>query len=305
MNRAAAGFGLLAGALLLIVIVAAVRGRMVPGQATAEPVTPPPQVGDCVTQDPNALGADLYTWTTVLPSVPTEPCTGNRFGEVVGVVPADTARAAIADTGTPPCQAPVDEYLGMQGTLPPDNGGFYRIDAVPVAVVGPDDKQRAAGQDWAACLVYLPLSGDAAAPLRIDHSLRGAWEHPVDSRLFTVCWEQAVPFLIGNCWAPHPFEVLAAARLPPGTAPEAATAACRDFAVATLGSSAALDRGDVNVQLLPVRPDPNNDATLLTGPAAVTSDGNHDTACLATPRDPTRRLTAPLRGLGDAPIPLN
>jgi len=173
-------------------------------------------------------------------------------------------------------------------------------------VVGPDDKQRAAGQDWAAaCLVYLPLSGDAAAPLRIDHSLREAWQHPVDSRLFTVCWEQAVPFLIGNCWAPHPFEVLAAARLPAGTAPEAATSACREFAVATLGSSAALDRGDLDVQLLPVRPDPDNDATLLTGPAAVTADGNHDTACLAAPRDPNRRLTAPLRGLGDAPTPMN
>jgi len=71
----------------------------------------------------------------------------------------------------------------------------------------------------------LPLSGDAAAPLRVDHSLRGA--------------------------------------------------------------------------------DPGNDAALLTGPAAVTSDGTHDTACLATPGDPTRRLTAPLRGLCDAPTPLN
>jgi hypothetical protein len=42
---------------------------------------------------------------------------------------------------------------------------------------------RAVGQDWAVCLVYLPLSGDAAVPLRIDHSLRGSWQHPVDSRL--------------------------------------------------------------------------------------------------------------------------
>ena len=165
MNRAAVGLGMVAGALVLIVIVAAVRGRMVPGRATSQPVTPPTQVGDCVTEDPNALGADLYTWTSVLPSVPTALCTGNRFGEVVGVLPADTARAVIADTIAPPCQASVDEYLGVQGTLPPDNGGFSRIDAVPVAVVGPDDKQRAAGQDWAAaCLVYLPLSGDAAAP---------------------------------------------------------------------------------------------------------------------------------------------
>ena len=144
------------------------------------------------------------------------------------------------------------------GSTARDNGGFYRFDAVPVAVVGPDEEQRAVGQDWAACLVYLPLSGDAAAPLRIDHSLRGAWQHPVDSRLFTVCWEQAVPFLVGNCWAAHPFEVLGAARLPAGTTPEAATAACREFTVATLGSPAALDRGDLDVQLLPIRPDPND-----------------------------------------------
>ena len=193
----------------------------------------------------------------------------------------------------------------MQGTLPPEDGGFYRFDAVPVAVVGPDEQQRAVGQDWAACLVYLPLSGDAAVPLRIDHSLRGAWQRPVDSRLFTVCWEQAVPFLIGNCFAPHPFEVLGAARLPAGTAPEAAAAACREFAVATLGSSAALDRGDLDAPTPTDTTRPHNDGTLLTGPAAVTPDGDYDTACLATPHDPTRRLTAPLRGLGDAPTPLS
>ena len=143
---------------------------------------------------------------------------GDRFGEVTGVLPARTAQAVIAGTAAHPCQASVDEFLGMQGTLPSDNGRFNRIDAVPVAVVGPDDQQRAVGQDWAACLVYLPLSGDASVPLRIDRTLRGAWQHPVDSRLFTVCWEQAVPFLVGNCFAPHPFEVLGAARLPAGTA---------------------------------------------------------------------------------------
>jgi hypothetical protein len=127
----------------------------------------------------------------------------------------------------------------------------------------------------------------------------------MDSRLFTVCWEETVPFLLGNCFAPHPFEVLGAARLSVGTTPEAAASACREFAVATLESSAALDRGDLGLQLLPIRPDPTDNGSLLTGPAAETTDGNHDTACLATPLDPTRRLTAPLRGLGDAPTPLN
>jgi len=212
-------------------------------------------------------------------------------------------RAVITRTTTNPCQESVDDFLGVQGALPATDGGFSRFDAVPVAVVGPAEEQRAVGQYWAACLVYLPLSGDAATPLRLDHSLRGAWQRPVDSRLFTVCWEQAVPFQVGNCWAAHPFEVLGAARLPAGTTPEAAGTACRDFAVATLGSPAALDRGDLDVQLLPIRPEPTT-GTLLTGPAAVTPDGDYDTACLATPRDPTRRLTAPLRGLGEAPTPL-
>jgi len=58
-----------AGALLLIVMVAAVRGRMVPGQASVQPSTPPPQVGDCVTEDPNAPGAHLYSCTTMSPAV--------------------------------------------------------------------------------------------------------------------------------------------------------------------------------------------------------------------------------------------
>jgi len=68
------------------------------------------------------------------------------------VLPPHTAHALIS-MGTPhPCQAPVDDYLDVKGTLPSDEGNFYRIDAVPVAVVGPDDQQRAVGQDWAACL---------------------------------------------------------------------------------------------------------------------------------------------------------
>ena len=94
MNRAAVGVELVAGALLLILILAAVRGRMVPGEATAQPSTPPPQAGDCVTEDSKDLGADLYTWTTVSTGL----CTGDRFGEVTAVLSAETARAMIAGT---------------------------------------------------------------------------------------------------------------------------------------------------------------------------------------------------------------
>ena len=155
MNRAVVGVGLVAGALLLILMLAAVRGRMVPGQASAQPSTPPPRAGDCVTQDPKDRGADLYTWTTVLPTVATGSCTGDRFGEVTAVLPAETARAVIAGAAAQPCQASVDEFLGMQGVLPSDNGGFYRFDAVPVAVVGPTISNvrsaRTGRRAWCTC----------------------------------------------------------------------------------------------------------------------------------------------------------
>jgi hypothetical protein len=92
MNRVALGVAVVAGALLLIVIGAALRGRMVSGEGTVQPSTPPPPVGDCVIEDPNDLGADLYTWTTVLPSVSTGRCEGDRFGEVTGVRPEKKVR---------------------------------------------------------------------------------------------------------------------------------------------------------------------------------------------------------------------
>ena len=72
-----------------------------------------------------------------------------------------------------------------------------------------------------------------------------------------------------------------------------------------LGSSTALDRGELTTQVLDARPDPNINGTLITGPQAVTAAGDYFNACLVTPSDSTKRLTAPLRDLGDDPAPLN
>ncbi len=213
-----------------------------------------------------------------------------------------TARAVITGTAAHPCQASVDEFIGVQGTLLSDYGLFYRMDVVPVAVVGPDVEQRAVGQDWGG-VPGVPTGwgrvGTAAGRPLPPRSLATPGGQPVLHGLLGADGA----FQVGNCFAPHPAEVIGAARLPAWTTPEAATAACREIAVATMGSPAALDRGDLDVRLQPIRPDPTNDRALLTGPAAQTTDGKYDTACLVVPLDPpAAHRSAPRLGRRTHPL---
>src|SRR6478672_616575 len=183
VRRRLAGSMVLTGVLLVIVVVAAVRGHTVAGQPIAPPIQAAPHVGDCVTENPHALGAGLYD----LPALRTGPCSGPRFGEVVFVVPDFTVPTVGTAPGSDPC-GHVHQYLGAPSPAPPADGSFVPFAAVGVALIGPGARQRAAGQNWAACIVYLPISTDAAAPLTIDHPLQGAWQRTEDSRLSRSAW---------------------------------------------------------------------------------------------------------------------
>lgn len=294
------GSTVLAGALLLIVIVAAVRGHTLAGEPVAQPIKAAPEVGDCVTENPHDLGTDLYN----LPALPTGPCSGARFGEVVFIVPDFTVPTANAGPLTDPCREHVDPYLGTPAP-PPSDGSFVQFATVEVSLLGPDSRQRAAGQAWAACIVMMPISIDAAAPVTVDHSLKGAWQRTDDSQLFAGCVDDATSLWSANCRWPHRFEVLGLALGTAGATQESVAAACRQVVIEALGSSAALDRGELTTQVVPARPPPNGDGPLITGPDAVTADCEYFNNCLTSPTDSARRLTAPLRGLGDAAVPLN
>ena len=65
-QRRGAGIMLLAGLLVALMVVAAVRDRRLPGDATAAPVPRSPRVGDCIQQNPHDRGADLYPAKTPL-----------------------------------------------------------------------------------------------------------------------------------------------------------------------------------------------------------------------------------------------
>ena len=92
---------------------------------------------------------------------------------MVFVLPDFTVPTADTAPGWDPCGGHVHQYLGAPSPAPPADGSFVPLAAVGVALIGPDTRQSAAGQNWAACMVYLPISIDAAAPLTIDHSSKG------------------------------------------------------------------------------------------------------------------------------------
>jgi len=293
--------------LLAVVVVAAVRGRVVAGEPVAEPIGAPPQVGDCAVENPHDLGAALDNWAGSPPTVRTAACAGERFGEVAHVYPDDNSAGAATTTSNTDlfgeCFPRAGRYLSAPE--PPSGPHFVPEWLVSVTLIGPDVRQRAAGQRWAACLIYLPISADADVPITVDHSLRDAWLDDVDNHLFAHCTDDETTGLPANCRSIHRFEVLAAARGTPGGSQETMDAACRAAVAVELGSPAALDGGSLSSVAIAVKPDPEEDGPPTTGPEAITADGDYFIVCLATATDPTRWLTAPLRGLGDAPVPLN
>jgi len=142
--RRLAGSAVLTAVLLVIVVVAAVRGHTVAGRPIAPPIQAAPQVGDCVIENPHALGAGLYD----LPALRTGPCSGDRFGEVVFVVSDFTVPPAGTAPGSDPC-GHVHQYLGAPSPAAPADGSFVPFAAVGAALIGPGARQRAAGQSVA------------------------------------------------------------------------------------------------------------------------------------------------------------
>lgn len=304
-QRRGAGIIVLAGLLVTLLGVAAVRDPRLPGNPTAAPVPAAPRVGDCIQENPHDRGsADLYRVKAPLAALRSGDCSAPRFGEVVSMAPGYPDGSEVPNTAIEQCFQQAYSYLGLPAPPLPAELPVGPAVSVWSVVVGPDDRQRAAGQDWSACVVFLPISTDAAAPITIDHSLRGAWDRPEDSRLFGVCLAEVDSMIPANCSWPHRFEVISLSLGDPAASPESVQSECTRDVVAALGSPAALDRGEISVLVVPARPDPTGNK-LLTGPAAVTAETGYVNNCMLSPTDPGKLLTASVRGLQDAPAPLN
>ena len=79
------------GAVLVVVVIVAaltvpnVAGRRVEAAATRIPIADPPQVGDCLLEDPTGTRSALAYSSIEIDAAMTGPCGEQNYGEVVSV----------------------------------------------------------------------------------------------------------------------------------------------------------------------------------------------------------------------------
>ncbi|WP_420120046.1 hypothetical protein [Nakamurella sp.] len=268
--------------------------------AGAEPA-PPPQVGDCLLDEPfgsavmGGFGAD-----DPLAALRLASCDGPRFGEVVSVGAGTDRLSAQQDGSLERCFDAGYTYLGMPDPRAADGGPTAASRAWPV-LVGPDARQRAAGQDWSACVIGPPPQGGGPGSGQVDRALRDVWATPADRIFFALCLDDPDRQVPVGCRSGHRFEELAYWPGDPGRAADAVLADCRAVAADAIGSPAHLDSGALTVQVVNSTYDDVAEQ-VVTGDAAVADPDGYIVDCLVSAGD-GGPLTGPLRGLGDQPVP--
>lgn len=166
MQRRETGVAVVAAAVLLAVIVPDLGGRSIPGRAQAIPIRPVPSVGECVLTPIAALrGPTGNSFFVADDDVRVGACQGSRYGEVSAVL---DGRGAYVGGNTEGrylsgnyggaeyvCDYQTQDYQGVPASL---RGGAAYANlwsatlSTLTLTMQPDDEQRAAGQNWTACI---------------------------------------------------------------------------------------------------------------------------------------------------------
>ena len=306
---------------LLLVLVVAITALVIaqvahpplPGRATRGPVPGPPAVGDCLL-DPDGLSqgqtaepAATYPWLR------TGPCAGRRFGEVAAVltdydlapapvpskggVGGDGGDVRVSDPYRRPCWAAVNAWLGL-----PAPGGVAVVDRwapdpllADVVLSGPSRVQRAAGQDWVACIAAGKDWAGARSGISshetaaYDTTARGTFDPGPPLPMFASCYlhtQNSADWELVVCTTPHPVEVLES-MVSDHPVTDQDRRGCQAVA-----------------RQLTAMPDPTAGGKLRTVvDDARAPDGQHFLACLMVTVG-AARLTGPLLGLRDGPVPV-
>lgn len=300
MVRMWLGVGIVATVLVAGVALAAARPGAVSGAAVAGPPAGPPAAGDCLLEDPWSLDeSDLDRGP--LPSLRVAACAGARYGEVVSVGAGTDLDDMWDDGSWDQCWGAITTYLGLPSSTGA-NPDRYPVSSATPTLIGPDERQRAAGQDWSACVVGVPPAGGTDAAPAVEHSLRGSWNRDEDGRLFALCLDDDRSQEPVSCGRPHGVEQVSYWDGDPDRPAEADLADCRRDAVDALGATDALDGGALQVVVAQSAYDDSGD--LVVGPPARAVVGGFYIDCMLAPAQADRQLTGPLRGLGDGPVPL-
>lgn len=299
MVRVWVGVGIVALVLLGAVGWAAAQPGAAPGSAVAAPPPGPPAAGDCLLEDP-WLSDEAGRTRGPLPALRVAACDGARYGEVV-TVGAGTDLSDMWDDGTwDQCWSAVVSYLGLPNSTG-SNPDRYPTSSASPTLIGPDARQRAAGQDWSACVVGVPPAGETDAAPAVNDSLRGSWQRD-EGRLFALCLDDDETQEPVSCGRPHGFEQVSYWEGDPDRSADDDAADCRRDAIDALGATDGLDSGALQVVVVHSAYD-DTSGELITGAPARAAAGGFTVDCMLAPAQAGRELVGPLRGVGDGPVP--
>ncbi len=193
------------GVLLLVVALAAtavgagIRAHTVVGMARSVPPPGPPAVGDCLSEP-----APSTTWGWQVDSNqsveihhPDYPdgsfsrCAGGRWGEVVDVIadpsPVTTHRSdtafEVSDPTSERCTRAARDYLGTGAATGP--GEFAAPQLGAPMLLGPNERQKSAGQHWVACVVTAQDHNNV--PVALPLAAKGMWKTGADHDELGTC----------------------------------------------------------------------------------------------------------------------
>lgn len=231
--------------LLAAVVVPNAIGRTIPGVALPVPVPGPPSAGDCVGQKFNpawymiVAGPSRYRY----PELALGDCGQAHYGEVVSVIARPTKAKVVVDPGggisvddnnIEACNETTANFLGLVDSAGKSAFLFdywsYTIHPAVVPLTS-TVRQRAAGQQWLACTVYLVNQPDVdgGSLIRYQGTLRDAESTGVGRDYLGYCpteadWNQATSF---SCPKPHHGEIFGSGGLSHDVARATLTSSCR------------------------------------------------------------------------------
>ena len=226
MSRRLVGLLVLGVVLLAGVAVPRITEPMIGGIAEIAPSAPgPPSAGDCLLEPAGSTGWGDNGQPLYPPST-TGACTGQRFGEVTAVIPASkterATRGSITDPNLQTCKNRTDRYLGLtaSGGQFPVDGGWSPFPSNRTLVAGPDARQKAAGQQWLACLVVIDPDGPGE-PRSSDYRrpAKNAYSTGTPPAAFATCLRTAGASEVEavSCYQPHRAELVGIALGPAAT----------------------------------------------------------------------------------------
>lgn len=308
MNRRWLGLVILTMVLVAGLVVARTAGPGLVGSALPEPAPGPPTAGDCVGvvdgAPPALLSFNERDLGVRAPTVTTAPCDGERAAEVVLVIedarespPAPVGAEDTFDPAIDDCLTAGTAFVGAAGTATDPSPGWTHQLRYLSAFAGPDDRQRAAGQHWLACVVRPAGWNPDEQELPYTGSLRDAVTTGVERDRTGVCALDVVLEDPVTCDDPHRGESFGVTDTEEPSLRAQWLDTCRSWVVSLTGLADPTAAGQLEVTLV-VRDD-------LTGHFAGDAEipaGAH-LRCGIVTTDPGRLLTGSVRALGDQPLP--